>query len=338
MSTESTTKPAAPPLEFPSGAVVVLDADASSDEWHAIRQSGLGGSDLPAICGLNKWTSPLEIWLKKTGQAVPRREDPVLNEAAENGHDLEPFVASRFTKKTGLPAHQNPGTLRRPDLPWALVNLDRYTIENGQPGVVELKTRSSYALTDWLDEVPIDTQIQVQWQLAVTGWTFGYTACLIGGQRTIVHRIDRDEQMIADLLNIAAEFWGWVEAGTQPPIDGSVATGELLDRLHANPDTDVVVADATEVEGWLQQRAHAKEQLAAAEIALTDADNHLKAIAGDAVEVHIRGEKAYSWPRYSRKGRIDFAALTEDYPGLDLDAYRSEPTTYRQLRIHLENL
>ncbi|MCX4697048.1 YqaJ viral recombinase family protein [Streptomyces sp. NBC_01373] len=334
MSTNSTASEALP-LAFPSGATVVLDANASRDDWHAIRKTGLGGSDLPAICGLNKWTSPLEVWFRKTGQPVPRREDPILDEAAENGHDLEPFVASRFTKKTGLPAHRNPGTLRRPDIPWAIVNLDRTTEENGLPGVVELKTRSSYALQDWLDEVPIDTQIQVQWQLAVTGWTFGYAACLIGGQRTIVHRIDRDEQMIADLLNIAAEFWGWVEAGTQPPVDGSVATGELLDRLHANPTEKDVVADVGEVERWLNIRRTAKEQAAAADIAITDADNHLKAIAGNGTDVYIRGELAYTWR--PRKGQVSWkkAALEAD-PDIDPEPYRGKPT--RTLNIVMENL
>lgn len=337
MSTNSHTKQA-PPLMYPSGATVVLEPGAPADEWHAVRRTGIGGSDIASICGLNPYTSPLEIWLRKTGQSVPRRLDPILDEAALMGHALEPITATRFTAITGLYAIENPGTLRRPDLPWVLVNLDRTTDEDGLPGVVELKSRSSYALNEWLEDVPTDVQVQVQWQLAVTGFTFGYTACLIGGQRTIVHRIERDEQMIADLLAIAAEFWGWVEAGTQPPVDGSVATGQLLDRLHANPDVESVVADAAEVEGWIQQRAHAKEQLAAAEIALTDAENHLKAIAGDAVEVHIRGEKAYSWPRYSRKGRIDFTALSEDWPDIDLESYRGNPTTYRQLRIHLENM
>lgn len=319
---------------YPSGATIALAPDATREEWHAIRKTGIGGSDIAAICGLNPWTSPLEIWLKKTGQTVPPRIDEVLSEAAENGHDLEPFVASRFTKKTGLPIFENPGTLRMPSIPWALVNLDRYTEENGLAGVVELKTRSSYALQDWLDEPPTDVQVQVQWQLIVTGWSFGYTAALIGGQRTIVHRIERDEQLIDDLLAIAAEFWGWVETGTEPPLDGSVATGQLLDRIHAHPTRKDVIADAAEVEKWLNIRRTAHEQLAAAEIAMTEADNHLKALAGDGTDVYIRGELAYTWR--PRLGQISWktAALELD-PDLDPEPYRGEPT--RVLNIVMEN-
>lgn len=319
---------------YPSGATVVLGPDAPREEWHAVRKSGVGGSDIAAICGLNPWTSPLEIWLKKTGQTVPPRQDSILSEAAEMGHELEPVTARRFTKITGLPIFENPGTLRMPNIPWALVNLDRTTEEGGLPGVVELKTRSSYALNDWLEEPPVDVQVQTQWQLMVTGWSFGYTAALIGGQRTIVHRIERDEQLIDDLLAIGAEFWGWVETGTQPPLDGSVATGQLLDRIHAHPTRKDVIADAAEVEKWLSIRRTAHEQMAAAEIAATEADNHLKALAGDGTDVYIRGELAYTWR--PRKGQISWktAALDLD-PELDPEPYRGEPT--RVLNIVMEN-
>ncbi|MFG2328301.1 YqaJ viral recombinase family protein [Streptomyces sp. NPDC048604] len=323
-------------LNYPSGAQIVLGPDASADEWHAVRATGIGGSDIAAICGLNPYTSPLEIWLKKRGETVPRRHDPILSEAAEMGHELEPVVARRFAKATGLPVIENPGTLRHPGLPHMLVNLDRATVEPaGDMGAVELKTRSSYALPDWIDETPVEVQVQVQWQLAVTGWRYAWTAALIGGQRTIVHRIDRDQQLIDDLIAIGSEFWGWVQTGTQPPLDGSHATGELLDRLHATPVDQIVVADPTEVEKWLKIRATAKEQAEAADIALTEAENHLKAIAGNATDVHIRGELAYSWR--PRRGSIHWkdAALAAD-PDIDAEQYRGEPT--RVFNVHLENL
>jgi predicted phage-related endonuclease len=176
-------------------------------------------------------------------------------------------------------------------------------------------------------------QVQVQWQLMVTGWSFGYTAALIGGQRTIVHRIERDEKLIDDLLAIGAEFWGWVETGTQPPLDGNHATGQLLDRLHANPTRKDVIADAAEVEKWLAIRRTAHEQMAAADIAATEADNHLKALAGDGTDVYIRGELAYTWR--PRKGQISWkAAALELDPDLDPEPYRGEDT--RVLNIVME--
>lgn len=306
-----------------------------SREWHQARAIGLGGSDMAAVCGLDKWKSPLEVWYEKTGTPVARREDPVLDEAALMGHLLEPIVAQRFTDLTGLPAFEGPGTLQSTEHDWMIANLDRYTEDNGEPGVVEAKTRSSYALAEWLEGVPTGPLIQVQHYLAVTGWRFGYAAALIGGQRTIVHRIERDDALIADLIRIGEDFMRYVHTLTPPPVDGSEATGKLLDRLYVDLDTEPLVGDAAEVERWLRIRRDAKEQAAAADIAITEAENHLKAIAGPHTEVHTRGVLAYSWR--PKRGQVSWktAALDAD-PDLDVEAYRGKPT--RTLNVHLENL
>jgi hypothetical protein len=65
------------------------------------------------------------------------------------------------------------------------------------------------------------------------------------------------------------------------------------------------------------------------------AENALRQIAGDATDVLIRGERAYSWA--ARRGQISWksAALAAD-PHLDPEPYRGAPT--RELRIHMEDL
>jgi putative phage-type endonuclease len=328
------------PYLYPSGAQVILPAGATPDDpaWHAARRGGLGGSDMAAICGLDKYTSPLEVWHTKAGRAVPRRDDPVLSEAALMGHLLEPVVAQRFTDITGLPAYEGGGTIRALDPSWALANVDRVTLENGEYGVLELKTRSSYALDEWLDEPPTGPWLQVQHYLMVTGWRFGYIACLIGGQRTIVHRVERDDDVIDGLRAIGAEFWQQVQDGTPPPVTGSVACTDLITRLHPTATAESVTADAAEVEALLRQRRQALAELAAPTAAIDEAENRLRAIAGDAAEVYVRGELAYTWPQYSRRGSIGWSRLAADHPDIDLDSYRGPDTTYRVLRIPQETL
>lgn len=324
---------------YPSGARVILAPGAGPDDeaWHAARLLGLGGSDMAGICALDKYTSPLEIWHKKSGRAVPRRANPVLDEAAEMGHILEPIVAQRFTKLTGLPIYPSPGTLQsiEPSSTWALANLDGAVLENGQYGVFEAKTRSSYALDEWIDEPPTGPWLQVQHYLLVTGWSFGYIACLIGGQRTIVHRVARDEDTIAGLQAIGTEFWQQVKDGTPPPVNGSAACSDFLDRLHPAVTTEAIAADADEVEHLLRERRDALLAMAGPSATLDAAENRLKAIAGDARDVYVRGDLAYSWA--PKRGRISWkAAALATTPDIDPEPYRGEP--YRELRIHLENL
>jgi putative phage-type endonuclease len=322
---------------YRSGAQVVLAPGSGPDDpaWHETRLGGLGGSDIAAICGLDKYTSPLEIWHTKTGNPAPRRDNATLNEAGLMGHLLEPIVAQRFTDITALPAYPSPGTLRALAPEWALANLDRVTLENGEYGVLELKTRSSYALADWEEEPPTGPWLQVQHYLGVTGWSFGYIACLIGGQRTIVHRVERDEDTIAGLRTIGSEFWQQVQDRVPPPVTGSAACTDLLHRLHPEPTTDIVVADAAEVERLLRERADALRAMAGPEAALAAVENRLKEIAGPARKVHIRGQLAYEWA--PRPGQISWksAALAAN-PGLDPEPYRGAPS--RVLRVHLENL
>ena len=330
------TAPTLPMVDLaPMPARILGRFDQDSSEWHGARALGLGGSDMAAVCGLDKHRSPLEVWYEKTGSPVPRREDPVLDEAALMGHLQEPIVARRFTDITGLPCWEGPGTLQSTEHEWMIANLDRFTRDRDETGVVELKTRSSYALADWLDGVPTGPLIQVQHYLAVTGWRFGYAAALIGGQRTIVHRVERDDELIADLVKIGEDFMRYVHADTRPPIDGSVATSKLLDRLYDGLDTEPLVADAAEVEKWLKVRRSAKEQAEAADIAITEAENHLKDIAGPHTEVHICGDLAYSWR--PKRGQVSWkkAALDAD-PDLDPEPYRGKPS--RTFNVHLENL
>lgn len=327
---------------YPSGARVILEPGMGPDDeaWHATRLLGFGGSDMAGICALDKYTSPLEIWHKKSGHHVPRRANPILDEAALMGHLHEPTIGKRFTDITGLPIYPSPGTLQSvdPASPWALANLDAVTIENGEYGVVEKKSRSSYALDEWLDEPPTGPWLQVQHYLMVTGWTFGYIACLIGGQRTIVHRVARDEDTIAGLRTIGTEFWQQVQDGTPPPVNGSAACADLLDRLHPLVVTEAIAADADEVEHLLRERRDALLAMAGPSAVLDAAENRLKEIAGDARDVYIRGDLAYSWA--PKRGRISWksvaADLAADHADFDPEPYRGEP--YRELRIHMEDL
>lgn len=42
-------------------------------QWVEARRNGIGGSDVASIMGLNKFSSPLSVWLVKTGREDPPR-------------------------------------------------------------------------------------------------------------------------------------------------------------------------------------------------------------------------------------------------------------------------
>lgn len=48
--------------------ILVETEGLSHEEWLRWRKKGIGGSDVSAILGINKWTSAIELWLDKTNQ------------------------------------------------------------------------------------------------------------------------------------------------------------------------------------------------------------------------------------------------------------------------------
>ena len=69
-------------------------------------------------------------------------------------------------------------------------------------------------------------------QLAVTGKQAADVAVLIGGQQLEIHRIERDEGMICNLIELERAFWKKVEQGVPPAADGSESSDQALRCLY----------------------------------------------------------------------------------------------------------
>ena len=113
--------------------------EATHDEWLAFRRNGIGGSDMAALLGLNKWRSVLDVWLDKTGQTEPDTEG---NRFTYWGIKLEALVADEFALQTGYKVRNNNFTLQSDEHPWMLANIDREIV--GVDAGLECKTASAY--------------------------------------------------------------------------------------------------------------------------------------------------------------------------------------------------
>jgi putative phage-type endonuclease len=213
---------------------LVETKDLSREDWLEVRKSGVGGSDAAATVGLNPYMSPLELWLIKTGRdATLPRPDP--NDTAEPvywGTLLEPIVAASYTKQTGNRVRRVNAVLRHPTIPFMLANVDREVIGNRDVQLLECKTAGEFGARLWRDGVPEYVQLQVQHQLAVTGKQAADVAVLICGQKLEVHRIERDDGLIARLVELEAAFSRCVETDTPPPADGSDSADRALRCLY----------------------------------------------------------------------------------------------------------
>ena len=214
---------------------LVKTQDLDRDQWLQVRKGGIGSSDAAAAVELNPYQSQLELWMEKTGRAhVAPPGDGGADDLSPMywGSLLEPIVAAHYTRRTGHKVRRINAVLQHPEHPWMLANIDREVLGAPDVQLLECKTAGIQGAWLWRDGVPEYVQLQVQHQLAVTGKQAADVAVLLGGQELQIFRIERDEELIAQLITLEREFWGYVERDQEPPADGSESADRALRVLY----------------------------------------------------------------------------------------------------------
>jgi predicted phage-related endonuclease len=156
------------------------------------------------------------------------------------GHMLEPIVAAHYTRKTGNRVRRVNSILQHPKVSWMLANIDREVIGSPDVQILECKTAGLNGARLWRDGVPQYVQLQVMHQLAVTGKQAADVAVLVCGQELRIHRIQRDETMIAQLIALEEQFWRLVQSDTEPPADATDSSAQALHCLYPQDSGDTL--------------------------------------------------------------------------------------------------
>jgi len=217
---------------------LVKTTDLSRQEWLEVRKNGIGSSDAAASVGLSPYMSQLELWLIKTGRdsGLPKADPNDQTSPMYWGTLLEPIVAAAYTKTTGNRVRKINAVLQHPDSSchWMLANIDREVVGVSDVQILECKTAGEFGSKLWRDGVPEYVQLQVQHQLAVTGKAAADVCVLVCGQEIRIYRIERDDALIARLIELERQFWRYVETDTPPPADGSDSADVALRCLFPN--------------------------------------------------------------------------------------------------------
>ena len=296
--------------------VLTPTIDMNRAEWLKARRKGIGGSDAAAIAGLNKWRSPIAVWMDKTGQLEPDE----AGEAAYWGTMLEDLVAQEFTKRTGKRVRRRNAILQHPEHQFMLANVDRLVV--GESAGLECKTSSEYRKGEWGED---GETLPPEYLIQVHSW---YLAVLIGGNKFIHFRVDRDQELIDYLIKIESDFWQLVEDGTPPPMDGSDASKELLGRLYPESNEQAVdlPQNASEL---IEEREHWAEQEKLMAEKKQEAENKLKQLLGEN-EVGWAGERKVTWKTVT-SNRLDSKKLQEEHP--NIYAKYVKESSYRRFSI-----
>ena len=304
------------------------------ETWLDVRRQGIGSSDAAAAVGLNPYQSQLELWMHKTGKGHLL---PVVDPNEETspmywGTLLEPIVAAHYTKRTGNKVRRVNAVLGHPQVPWMLANIDREVVGASDVQILECKTAGINGAKLWRDGVPEYIQLQVMHQLAVTGKQAADVAVLICGQELQIHRIERDETMITQLMALEAQFWERVETGQAPDADASDSTAVALRSLYSQDSGDTV--DLSEDESACHAFAkllHVRKLLQDWEVQEALLKHQIQQRMGSASYANFPGGSV-SWKRSKDGKAFNTAAFEKDHPDL-AKAYTSAKAGSRRFLL-----
>ncbi|MDR5900321.1 YqaJ viral recombinase family protein [Halomonas vilamensis] len=325
--------PPAPQRRYREQARRLVDTRAlDRNAWLAIRQSGIGSSDAAASVGLNPYKSQLELWMEKTGRqsgSIEPHHDDKLTSPLHWGQVLEPLVAEHYARHTGHRVQRVNAILQHVEHPWMLANLDREIVGNEGVQILECKTAGLYGAKLWKDGVPEYVQLQVMHQLAVTGQQAADVAVLLGGHELQIHRIERDEAMIDQLISLERQFWDFVENDTPPPADGSDSADRALRTLFPQDNGETIdLSHDIDLSQAFVDLQRVRQTLDDAKKQEAKLKHKLQQGMGTATLASFPSG-SLSWKQTAPVKRLDTKALQKDHPGLCADYLKAYPGSRR---------
>ena len=218
------------------------------------RMTGLGGSDIGAILGLNPWRTPFQVYQEKIGEAAPFDG----NLQTRFGSYAEEFVAKEYCQQTGRQVQRFKAMLRHPEVP-LIGHVDRLVVPEGAKRAsykseirtdlgLEAKTASAFATgrtSEWgesgSDQVPESYLVQCAVYMALTECPRWDLAVLFGNTEFRIYNLTRDMELEAMILDEAARFWTDHVLPCVPPDPTSEA--EARQRWPRHSDGKVLDAD-----------------------------------------------------------------------------------------------
>jgi putative phage-type endonuclease len=266
-------------------AITGVETDYGTHEaWLQSRRSFIGASESPILFGVGYSSqSPTALAMAKLGMVEPGEQPgDEETEAMRWGTRLQDTIAAEFSERSSVPVKSlgQFTVVRSAEKPYIGATLDGYAED--PLSVVELKNVGAYNARDWeADEPPLRVNVQVQHQMFCTGADRAYVVALLGGNRLTWHVVYRHERFIAALVERIDQFWGLIQEGKLPPVDGSEATANALRAAYRACNGEAVPMPP-EAEQWDTDLVKAKEEIKRWEAVKTEAENKIRSVLGEA--------------------------------------------------------
>ena len=198
---------------------------AGSSDWHAQRANAIGGSDIAPILNLSPWTSAYSLWAEKSGHTLPQTSTMAmkLGNYFEPGitklfGDIHPHLTIHtgdftFASKLNQAFHANPDAIIED--------------KDGKLSILEIKFSRNP-----MNELPEHYRLQVLWYMIVTGLHNPGVLCAVAGGEYREFIIEYDQTLAEMMITGAERFLELLSTQTEPSLDASKSTYEVVRELH----------------------------------------------------------------------------------------------------------
>ena len=209
----------------------------SPKDWAEGRHGSIGSSDGPVV--LNKGyagSSRFSLWGEKSHGITPEFSASQLK-LFEKGNIAEPYIAGMCRLEFGWDVQFDPRPSYRRNLirPFVTASLDAWMIEDGEYVALEFKAINAFSIRSEWDvrsgKAPLKYTIQLQHQMAVTGWKRGYLVA-VSGLDIYKIPVERHDRLIEAMLLEYDDFWRLVVEKIPPEIDDSDATRDTIEKVY----------------------------------------------------------------------------------------------------------
>ncbi len=238
-------------------------------DWLEFRRRSVGSSEIAAVCGVSKWATPLDIYLRKTEET-----EELQSIAMAMGHAGEPVVAEWFCRETGAEVFDGSDAefiVYDDAAPWRTASPDRYvTMPDGTQAIVECKTVNSFGkmIAD-LDELWREYPhylLQVIWQMGVTGIHTAYLAWIKDNREFGFVQVPFDEDTWQGMAAKADAFYNEHLMAGVAPEPTTAAEWSHVETIAEGVTADADIAAAVERVKELNAEIKEREEQKAVEL------------------------------------------------------------------------
>lgn len=227
---------------------IITPADEA--QWLQLRTQDVTSTESAALFGMSPYVTAFELWHRKRTGEVP---DFKVNARMKWGNRLEAAIAHGIAEEQGWTIEPLKSYMRDPALRLGS-SFDFVITSLGEPAHLEIKNVDYLAFRDgWIEhedgsiEAPEHIEMQVQHQMAVSGYKRAFIGAFVGGNRYELIERERDEAVIHAIKTKVAAFWKTVEAGEEPA-PTFPADADMVIALNSYAQPGKIVDATTDVE------------------------------------------------------------------------------------------